>query len=267
MLVSKKNMIILLVTIILLMPIAVSADRSKATESTAIVDTEDYEIEGFYTSNGKVVEVWIEGIEGMNGSSAHPIDVYVVTSDGMWDHSCSGWGDDDFTALYTKENLNPSALPFHFTYDVISDDSLYLLIDNCDNQKDTDYKDNMEAVKVTFAINDESDELAEDLGDAAAGLGMMMIGGIVVCCVLPFGILIFVIVRKKKPEVVHIQAAPQVVHQPAPMQQPTPPMQSPMGPTAQMAGVPDGQGYEWLDYEGRKYWRNAGSYSEWTLHQ
>ena len=77
------------------------------------------------------------------------------------------------------------------------------------------------------------------------------------------------IVRKKKPEIVHVHSAPQVVQQPV-MQQPTPPMQQPTppsGPNAQMAGVPDGQGYEWLEYQGRNYWRNAGSHSEWTLHQ
>lgn len=261
---SKKyrNFIFIVIGIMLLTPLIVSADRSDATETTVIIDTEDSDVEGIYSSNGKVVEVWIEAIEGMNGSSAHPIDIYIVTSDGMFDHFCGEnmFAEDDFTTLYTKESLSPSSLPFHFTYNVISDDSLYLLIDNCDNQKDSDYTENQDTIIVTFAIDDETDELADDIGDVAAGLGIMMLLGIGACCVLPFSVLIFVIVREKKPEIVTIQTQPMI-------QQPTAPMTGSAGPTPQMAGVPDGSGYEWLDYQGQKYWRMANSFSNWTLHQ
>ena len=54
-------------------------------------------------------------------------------------------------------------MPFHFTYQVESDDSLYVLIDNCDNQKDTDYNAIQTTVKVTIAIDDETDEVGEGM--------------------------------------------------------------------------------------------------------
>lgn len=266
------------------MPFVVSADRSDATETTVIVDFEDYESESIYTNNGKIVEVWIEEISGLNGTSAHPIDVYIVTWDGLLDHYCgsNSFAEEDFTALYTKENLAVSELPFHFTYTVESDDSLYLIIDNCDNQKDSDYTADQNTVKVTLAIDDESDELGEALGDAAAGLGIMLIAGIAICCVLPFSILIFVIVRKKKPEVVYQQAAPQMmtqqmapVAQAAPVATPAaatfaPPQQPPVvasGPPVHLSGTVDSEGYEWIQHEGRDYWRQTGTAEQWTLHQ
>lgn len=39
------------------------------------------------------------------------------------------------------------------------------------------------------------------------------------------------------------------------------------GPNAAMNGVFDENGYEWLDYEGRKYWRPQGSNSTWYPHK
>jgi hypothetical protein len=260
--------LVLIVVFLLLTPFIVSADRNDASETTVIIDTDDYDTENIYTSNGKIVEVWVEGIEGIDGSTAHPIDIYIVTTDQMFDHFCGGEGNqfaEEFTPLYQKEGLTTSDLPFHFTYTVESDDSLYLMIDNCDNQRTSDYKDDINTIKVTFAIDDETDELADDLGDAAAGLGIMMLLGIGACCVLPFSILIFVIVRKKKPATVQVLSQP-MIQQPM-IQQPVAPMVSPTGPTPQMAGVPDGSGYEWLDFQGQKYWRMAGSFSNWTLHQ
>jgi hypothetical protein len=225
---TKKSWVFTVIFLLLIMPLNVSADRSDATETTKIIDAEDHDTEGIYSSNGKVVEVWIEEIEGLNGSSAHSIDIYIVTFDGLMDHFCGEnmFAEDDFTALYTKESLSPSSLPFHFTYNVISDDSLYLLIDNCDNQKDTDYAGNQDTIKVTFAIDDETDELGEAIGDAAAGVGIMMLLGVGVCCVLPFIILIVVILKKKKPDVVTIQSQPPMMQQQQPpmMQQQQPPM-------------------------------------------
>jgi hypothetical protein len=259
----NRKLILVVISLMLLTPIIVSADRNDANETTTIIDTDDYETESIYTSNGKIVEVWIEGIEGVSGSTAHPIDIYIITTSQLFDHFCGGEGNqfaDEFNPLYQKEGLTTSDLPFHFTYTVESDDSLYLMLDNCDNQRTSDYKDDVNTVKVTFAIDDETDELAEDIGDAAAGLGIMMLLGIGACCVLPFSILIFVIVRKKKPAEVIIQTQPMI-------QQPVAPMTGPTGPTPQMAGVPDGSGYEWLDYQGQKYWRMAGSFSNWALHE
>ena len=65
-----------------------SADRNDASESTVILDSEGYEAEYLLTENGKDVQVWIESMEGVNGSSTHPIDVYIATSDEYFDHFC-----------------------------------------------------------------------------------------------------------------------------------------------------------------------------------
>ena len=220
---TKKSWILIVILLLLIMPLNVSADRSDATESTVIIDTDDSDVESIYTQNGKVVEVWIEKLEGLNGSSAHPIDIYIATSDQWFDHMCGGEGNmfaEEFTPVYVKENLQVSELPFHFTYNVESDDSLYLLIDNCDNQRTTDYAVDISTIKVTYAIDDETDELGEAIGDTVAGIGIMMLLGVGVCCVLPFVILIVVILKKKKPDVVTIQSQqPMMQQQQPPMQQ------------------------------------------------
>jgi hypothetical protein len=237
---TKKSWIITVVLLLLIMPLNVSADRSDATESTVIIDTEDSEVEGIYTNNGEVVEVWIEKVEGLNGSSAHPIDIYIATSDQWWDHGCGLEGNqfaEEFTPVYVKEHLQVSELPFHFTYNVESDDTLYLLIDNCDNQRTTDYNVDLTTIKVTYAIDDETDELGEAIGDAAAGFGIMMLLGIGMCCVLPFIILIVVILKKKKPDVITMQSQPPMMQQQQPpmMQQQQPPMGAPAANPEAMA--------------------------------
>ena len=108
-----------------------------------------------------------------------------------------------------------------------------MIIDNCDNQRTTDYKVDVSTIKVTFAIDDETDELGEAIGEAAAGIGIMMLLGVGVCCVLPFIILIVVILKKKKPDVITIQS-----QQPMTQQQ-QPPMSAPaMGAPAPAMGAP-----------------------------
>ena len=113
-----KFLVFTLVSMTLLSSVA-SADRSDASESTIILDSEGYEGEYLLTENGKDVQVWIESMEGVNGSSNHPIDVYIATSDEYFDHFCGGEGNmfaEEFTPVYSKESLMPSELPFTFTY-------------------------------------------------------------------------------------------------------------------------------------------------------
>ena len=268
--------IAIFVAILLTVPL-VSATREDATEHTAIVDGGDTKINSLWTENGKDVIVWIDSIDGLEGNSSHPIDVYIATSDQWWDHMCAGddsMFSDPFNPVFYKESLSPSDTPFSFTYSVTSDDSFYLIIDNCDNQRTTDYNADESSVSVTYAIDDESDEFADDLGDAAAGLGIVMIGGIALCCGLPFLIIVVLLVRKNKTQVV-VQAQPQGIAPQgfpaqqnvayAPPTQVTPPLQQ--NPPAHMQGVSDANGYEWLDYQGNKYWRQQNSKSDWTLHQ
>jgi hypothetical protein len=255
-----------------------SADRSDASESTIILDSEGYEGEYLWTENGKDVQVWIESMEGVNGSSNHPIDVYIATSDEYFDHFCGGEGNmfaDEFTPVYSKESLMPSELPFTFTYTITSDDTYYLILDNCDNQLTTDYKDDESSLTLTFAVDDESDELADAIGDAAAGLGIVMIGGIAICCGGPFLIIVLLLVRKNKTQVVHVpqntqpmNMQPQQQFAQAPQQISPPQMPSPpSGPPMDMKGIVDENGYEWIDFQGAKYWRQQNANTGWTIYQ
>lgn len=262
----NKITIPVLLASIILFSIAASADRSNATEETIIIDTDDAEIEGIYSENGKEVLVWIEAIEGVSGTSAHSIDVYIGTSDQWFDHFCGGEGNqfaEDFTPLYSKENLAISELPFSFSYTVTSDDTLYLILDNCDNQRRTDYSADTSSVQVSFAIDDESDELAEDIGNAVAGFGIMMILGGLVCCGGPL-VIVILMLRKKK-ETVVVQQVPMQTQQPVMAPMGAPPMIS--GPDISVKGTVDANGYEWTEHNGQNYWRMAGSGSQWTKHQ
>ena len=262
----NKTGIAILITSIMLFSITASADRNDATESTVIIDTDDAEIEGIYTENGKEVLVWIEAIEGVSGTNPHSIDVYIGTSDQWLDHFCGGEGNqfaEEFTPLYSKENLAVSELPFSFSYTVTSDDTLYLILDNCDNQRTTDYSADTSSVQVTFAIDDESDELAEDVGNAIAGFGIMMILGGLLCCGGPV-VVVFLMVRRKK-ETVVVQQVPMQSPQPAMAPMGAPPMMG--GPDISLKGTVDANGYEWVEHNGQNYWRMAGSGSQWTKHQ
>ena len=255
-----------------------SADRSDASESTVILDSEGSDIEILMTENGKDVQVWIDSLSGMDGNSSHPIDIYIATSDEYWDHFCGGEDNmfaDEFNPVYSKESLAPSELPFSFTYTIASDDTYYLILDNCDNQITTDYKDDQSQLTVVYAVDDESDEFADAVGDVAAGLGIVMIGGIAICCGGPFLIIVLLLVRRNKTQIVHVpQNTQQMNMQPqqqfvqAPQQISPPQMPSPpIGPPMDMKGIVDENGYEWIDFQGAKYWRQQNANTGWTVYQ
>ena len=46
---------------------------------------------------------------------------------------------EEFEPLYSLEKLEVSDLPFHFTFTPTSDDGLWFFVDNCDNQRTTDW--------------------------------------------------------------------------------------------------------------------------------
>ena len=257
----KKTAISVLLASILLLSFPASADRSDATELTVIIDTDDVVIEGIYSENGKEVLVWIEAIEGVSGTSAHSIDVYIGTSDQWFDHFCGGEGNpfaEEFTPLYSKENLAISELPFSFSYTVTSDDTIYLILDNCDNQRTTDYAADTSSVQITFAIDDESDELAE-------GIGITLILGVLLCCGGPVVVVVVFLMLRKKKETVVVQQVPMQTQQPVMAPMGAPPMMS--GPDISVKGTVDANGYEWTEHNGQNYWRMAGSGSQWTKYQ
>ena len=192
----------------------VSADRSDATEHNRIIDEEDYEVHWLLTEMGEPVEIWIDSISGVNGSEAHSIDLYLTTDDEYWDHFCGGEGNpfaEEFSPLYVKEKLQISELPFHFTYTPTSDDGLWFFLDNCNNQRDSDWGseagESVDSVQVVYAIDDQTDELAEDI---ATGILAICGGGVVVFCGVPIllVILIVILLRRRKKEVIVIQQPP-----------------------------------------------------------
>jgi len=120
----------------------------------------------------------------------------------------------------------------------------------------------------------------DDIG--FAGIGMIC-GGL--SCLLGVILLIvgLVIGGKRKQNIIYIEQLPnqQQNQQPvqdhmAPQQEgvlmaaaitaPTPSIQT-AGPSVAMNGILDENGYEWLDYEGAKYWRPQGSNSTWYPHK
>ena len=190
-------------------------ERDDATEKTVRIDTDSYESNMLWGSNGDEIEIWIDAIEGVatnSSSKSHPLDIYIATSDEYWDHSCGGDDNmfaDDFNPSYEKEPLELDELPFHFTFVIPTDDTYYLIIDNCDNQRTTDYKENTGEVTVTYAIDDMGDEAAEGF---LAGLGMMAC----LCIGLPLIIVILlvaVIMRRKGDTQVVVQQAPPTMEQ------------------------------------------------------
>ena len=212
--------------VLVLLSLPVSADRSVATEHTAIIDKNDYTMGMLSTENGKDVTVWIEEIEGMDGNSSHPVDVYIATSDQKWDHMCDGEGNmfaEEFNPVYYKEPVSPEDLPFTFSYTVSSDDYYYIIIDNCDNQREGDYANDLSSIRITYAIDDQTDENLEAAGDFLAGLGIVTLGAIAFCCGLPVVLLVLLLRRNKT----------QVIVQ-APMGQP----QAMMGQPQAMMGQP-----------------------------
>ena len=212
----QKNRLAIAAAIILILSFlqGVSADRSDATEHNKIIDEDGFEVNWLITEIGEPVEIWIDSISGVNGSEAHAIDVYIVTSDEYWDHFCGGEGNqfaDEFSPRYSKEKLQVSELPFHFTYTPTSDDSLQLLLDNCNNQRESDWGsesgESVDSVQVLYAIDDQTDELAEGV---ATGLLAICGGGIILVCGIPLllAVIIIVLLRRRKQEVIVIHQQP-----------------------------------------------------------
>ena len=221
----------------------VTAGRSDAYEKTITLEEDEEDIEYLLTENGKKVEVWIDSIDSHNGSTPHPIDVYIASSDEYWDHFCGGEGNqfaDDFSPVYVKEGLVVSDVPYHFEWTPDDDESYYLIFDNCDNQRTTDYKDDVTAIKITFAVDDQSDEV----GDAIVGFlggSLILMCLVPTCCGIVIVLLLIKLVFKKQPQTVvvapggmggqvpmigqQVPASPGMVGQavsPAPIGQPNP---------------------------------------------
>tara|TARA_B110000211_G_scaffold151810_1_gene172649 strand:- start:269 stop:1006 length:738 start_codon:yes stop_codon:yes gene_type:complete len=135
-----------------------------------------------------------------------------------------------------------------------------------------------------YQINSEGDIVIKNGDDIGfAGMGIIC-GGI--SCFLGLILLIvgLVIGGKKKQNIVYIQQQPNPQQNQQPVQEhmapaqtsvsmstvvtaiPTPTIQA-TGPSTAMNGILDDNGYEWLDFEGRKYWRPQGSNSTWYPHE
>lgn len=208
---SKKRLILIsiLATMMLIAGTA-TAGRGDASESTITLEEDDFDIDMLLTSNGEPVQVWIDSIESHNGSTPHAIDVYIASSDEYWDHFCGGEGNmfaEEFSPVYSKENLQISELPFEFTWTPEDDESYYLIFDNCDNQRTTDYKDDLSAVKLSYAVDDQTDELGEAVA-GFLGMGFLVMCGVPTCCGLLIVILLVKLVFKKPQQVVVQASAP-----------------------------------------------------------
>ena len=89
----------LVITILIFSTIAsAEEDKSNATTTTTIIDTDGYELVYLLTTNGEPVKIWIDSIEGNNGTEAHPIDAYIAQSDEYWDHFLAA------KATYSQKN-------------------------------------------------------------------------------------------------------------------------------------------------------------------
>jgi len=183
---------------------SVSADRSDATEETILIDTDDADVTYLLTEQGTTVKIWIDEIDGVDGADGHAIDVYIATWDQWWDHFCGGEGNqfaEDFTPAYVQEDVEVvSGQPLYIEWTAQTDDDYYLLFDNCDNQRTTDYKDDVSSIIITYAVDDLSDEIGEGI---LAFLG----GSMLVCCGLPLllTVLIIILLFRRKKEVIVIQ--------------------------------------------------------------
>ncbi|HJL59147.1 MAG TPA: hypothetical protein QF621_02240 [Candidatus Thalassarchaeaceae archaeon] len=179
----------------------VSADRSDAIEGEAIIESSGYESIDLLTETGTPVEVWVDVIG--NDSASHPIDIYITTWDSyLLQHYClDDWTvteDNAFQPLYSKESLSESDLPFHFSWTPEVEDNYVLFFDNCDNNRDSDYWLDQSQIIVKYAVDDQTDELAEGILAFLGGSLLLCCGGPV--CLLIVIIVIIVMVTRKKPQ-------------------------------------------------------------------
>lgn len=213
-----SRLLVALLTLTIFTSVVASAGRDDATEYTLTLEEDDYEIESLWTEVGTPVEIWIEAIESHNGSTPHALDVYITSSDEWWDHFCGGEGNqfaDAFEPVYTKETLTLSELPYHIEWTPETDDSFYVLIDNCDNQRTTDYKDDVSAVKVTLAIDDQTNEAAEGFLAFMGGSLLLCCGGPICFAIIVVVLLVMILRKKNDPVMMHDSGAIPMVGAPA----------------------------------------------------
>ena len=213
----------------------VSAERSDAIEYEAILEETSFESVDLWTETGTPVEVWVDAIG--NDTSSHPIDVYITTWDSyLLNHVCASVNldeDNAFQPLYHKEGLTPEELPFHFSWTPEIEDDYVLFFDNCDNNRDSDYWSDQSQINIKYAVDDQTNEVAEGFLAFLGGSMLLCCGGPV--CLLIVIIVIIVMVTRKKPQqnVMGYQAAgampvqpgfpsPALTPAPAPMPAPVP---------------------------------------------
>ncbi|MBO57453.1 MAG: hypothetical protein CMA77_00425 [Euryarchaeota archaeon] len=178
-----------------------SADRSDAMEYEAILEETSFESVDLWTEVGTPVEVWVEGIG--NDTSSHPIDVYITTWDAyLMNHVCEeiNWNEDNsFQPLYHKEELSPNELPFHFSWTPEIEDDYVLFFDNCDNNRDSDYYVDQSQIIIKYAVDDQTDEVAEGFLAVLGGSMLLCCGG-PVCLLIVIIVAVVMLTRKKPPQ-------------------------------------------------------------------
>ena len=129
----------------------------------------------YYTERGDVMNIWIKDIYYQDGTTGHPIDIYVGISQDYYDHSCSAYTSDTFNPPFVKENLNPYDLPFNFTFEITTDDTYYFIIDNCDNQRDSDYNEDTSKIIVVYSIIKQFSHSSDDDDAPAPSLTITLV--------------------------------------------------------------------------------------------
>jgi len=180
-------------------------NRNDAKEHIVIIEKNGYESDLLLSKIDEPIVIWIDNITGINGTRNHPIDVYIVTTDQKYNHFCGGEGNQfakEFSPLYSAEDLHPNQLPYQITFTPTSDDSLWLIIDNCDNQRLSDWGTggtrDLSQIQVTYSVDDRTDEVSEAI---AKGIFAIIGGGLLLFCGLPLllaSTIIFLLVRNRR---------------------------------------------------------------------